>query len=85
MEPSVLTDLGVKLFEGYEDPNHHRPLKMGEVGCFLSHYRVWQKILENNQTRVLIIEDDARFESNFSQRFKNTLKQADIIGGYDLL
>lgn len=34
--------LGIFQLEGYADPYHKRSLKFGEIGCFLSHYYLWQ-------------------------------------------
>ena len=38
-----------------------RPMKWGEVGCFLSHYQIWIEIIEKKLKLVLILEDDAEF------------------------
>jgi len=34
-------------------------LNPGQIGCVLSHARMWQRIVDENLTRVLILEDDA--------------------------
>lgn len=39
-------------------------LRPGVVGCFYSHYRLWQKCLELNEP-ILIFEDDVLFERNY--------------------
>lgn len=44
-------------------PRLHRPrypfsLTPGEIGCFLSHRRVWQSLLDGDLDAALIIEDD---------------------------
>jgi collagen beta-1,O-galactosyltransferase len=39
--------MGVHQLPGYLDPYHKRPLKLGEIGCFLSHYNVWKDVLQN--------------------------------------
>lgn len=54
----------------WEDPGsdnewYQRPLKMGEIGCSLSHYRVWQQIQREKIERALILEDDAILSENF--------------------
>jgi GR25 family glycosyltransferase involved in LPS biosynthesis len=38
-----------------------RNMTAGEVGCFLSHMGILQKILNNKYERSLILEDDAKF------------------------
>ncbi|NVK12072.1 MAG: glycosyltransferase family 25 protein [Gammaproteobacteria bacterium] len=35
-----------------------RPMSNVEVACYLSHYRLWQRVLDENQP-ALILEDDA--------------------------
>lgn len=40
------------LYKGY-------PMTPGELGCFASHYLLWQKCIENNKP-MIIIEDDAQ-------------------------
>jgi collagen beta-1,O-galactosyltransferase len=47
------------------DPFTKRPLKLGEIGCFLSHYKVWNDVVENNYERVVVLEDDVVFEPSF--------------------
>ena len=60
-----LRPLQVKQLEGYQDPYLKRPLKMGEIGCFLSHYFIWEEMIAKNLQRVIVLEDDLRFKPNF--------------------
>ncbi|XP_055855692.1 glycosyltransferase 25 family member [Episyrphus balteatus] len=85
LDINIIKDMGIELFEGYEDPYHHRQMTMGEIGCFLSHYRIWEKMIANNQKEVLIIEDDIRFESYFTDRAVSILEQARNTGEFDLI
>lgn len=32
------------LLPGYQDPYSGRTLTKGEVGCFLSHYAIWEEV-----------------------------------------
>lgn len=36
--------MGIHMLPGYSDPYHGRPLTKGELGCFLSHYKVWEEV-----------------------------------------
>ena len=36
-----------------------RALSKGEIGCALSHIKLWEKLLEGNSERMLIFEDDS--------------------------
>jgi predicted O-linked N-acetylglucosamine transferase (SPINDLY family)/GR25 family glycosyltransferase involved in LPS biosynthesis/glycosyltransferase involved in cell wall biosynthesis len=43
--------------------------KHGEIGCCLSHMKMWQTIVEENISSVLIMEDDVDCDEHFKQRF----------------
>ncbi len=46
-------------------PNYlHRVLKPGVIGCFYSHYDLWKKCVDLNET-ILIFEDDVQIKRNF--------------------
>ncbi|CAK5110729.1 unnamed protein product [Meloidogyne enterolobii] len=49
---------------GYLDPWHKRPMKLGEIGCFLSHYKVWKDVVANGYDRAIVLEDDMKFTQN---------------------
>ena len=36
-----------------------RDMTLGEIGCTLSHARIWKKIVDENISNALILEDDA--------------------------
>lgn len=80
-----LQELGVKFLDGYADPYHNRPMTMGEIGCFLSHYQIWEEIVKREQSEVLILEDDLRFDTYFKQQTINLIEEAREIGGWDLM
>ena len=40
-------------------------MTMGEIGCFLSHHRIWTDMLTRGYRQVMILEDDVHFESWF--------------------
>lgn len=45
----------------WRDPFKNRRLTKGEVGCFLSHYDAWKKVIELNETTI-IFEDDVTID-----------------------
>ena len=45
------------------------------VGCWLSHVSIWKNIIKNNETNVLILEDDAYPTNNFNEKLKKIWKQ----------
>lgn len=81
----VLHEKGIELMPEYLDPYHKRPMKMGEVGCFLSHYTIWERMIEKNLQEVLILEDDIKFEPYFREHAVQLMKEARSVGGYDLI
>lgn len=44
LNSSIMRSLGVDLLPGYQDPYSGRTLTKGEVGCFLSHYSIWEEV-----------------------------------------
>ena len=47
----------------------------GEIGCALSHYKMWEKIIINKYENVLILEDDIDINNNFENILENYYKQ----------
>lgn len=57
----------------YRDPIKNRTMTFGEIGCFLSHYKIWKDMIENNYQDAIIFEDDVRFEVNLVNKWKDIL------------
>lgn len=85
LSKEYLEEIGVQYLPGYADPFHNRPMTKGEVGCFLSHFWVWEKQVTDNLNEVLVLEDDIRFEPFFKQRAQGIMAEARRIGGWDLM
>ncbi|XP_053623852.1 glycosyltransferase 25 family member [Plodia interpunctella] len=79
-----LREYSVTLMPNYEDPYHKRPMKAGEVGCFLSHYYIWEEIVKNKYAKTLILEDDVYFVPYFRHRLVALLDELKDIK-WDLL
>uniref|UniRef100_A0AC35U0R8 Glycosyltransferase 25 family member n=2 Tax=Rhabditophanes sp. KR3021 TaxID=114890 RepID=A0AC35U0R8_9BILA len=54
----------ITFLPGYKDPIYKRPMKMGEIGCFMSHYGIWAEVISKVLSRVIVFEDDIRFSKN---------------------
>ncbi|PAV86727.1 hypothetical protein WR25_14169 [Diploscapter pachys] len=67
----------IKQLPSYLDPFHKRPMKTGEIGCFLSHYRIWKDVVQRKLSRVIVFEDDLRFASFGLERIKELLEDLD--------
>lgn len=51
------------------------PLSGGQLGCFASHYLMWQTVATGNEP-VVILEDDARIDMARFQEFLRNIQQA---------
>jgi collagen beta-1,O-galactosyltransferase len=69
----------------YADPYHKRPMTLGEIGCFLSHYNIWREIVRNGYETTLVLEDDIRFESFFRSKVLNVMTEVKRVSGWDLV
>lgn len=81
-----LYDEGVRLIPEYENMFDQRPMRLGEVGCFLSHYKIWEHIVDYGLDEVLVLEDDIIFEHYFTQMTGEALSEArSLIKDFDLI
>ncbi|XP_076008901.1 procollagen galactosyltransferase 2 [Genypterus blacodes] len=70
LNTSQLQALGIEMLPGYKDPYSGRVLTRGEIGCFLSHHSIWTQMIERGLQKVLVLEDDVRFEPRFKRRMQ---------------
>ncbi|XP_072488682.1 inactive glycosyltransferase 25 family member 3 isoform X2 [Notamacropus eugenii] len=75
LNSSTIKSLGVDLLPGYYDPYSGRTLTKGEVGCFLSHYSIWEEMVTRGLEQVLVFEDDVRFEASFRMRLERLMEE----------
>ncbi|XP_076821530.1 procollagen galactosyltransferase 1-like [Clavelina lepadiformis] len=76
MNTSYLKGLGIDMLPGFVDPYHGRTaLTRGEIGCFLSHYYIWQEVVEKGYKQVIVLEDDVRFENAFSRKLGHVMNE----------
>jgi len=62
-------------------PNLHAPyypfqLRPGEIGCFLSHRRIWKKMVDESIPHLLILEDDIEMLPNFDESLRCAIEMA---------
>ena len=73
-----LTNEIIELFQGNDFGN-----KKGVIGCALSHYNLWKKLIEDKETNYyLIFEDDIQEYYKLNQTIKeyqNEMKEKEII------
>ncbi|SEK68753.1 glycosyl transferase, family 25 [Colwellia chukchiensis] len=56
-------------------------LSLGEIGCYMSHRKIWQLMLDEGIEFAVVLEDDLVIKDKFRQLFAqiDTLKQFDLI------
>ncbi|XP_026315231.1 glycosyltransferase 25 family member [Hyposmocoma kahamanoa] len=85
LTPQIIHDLHIHVMPKYEDPYHKRPMKLGEIGCFLSHYYIWRRVVLNGYRRVLVLEDDINFVPNFKEEFSEFMDNLERIFAWDFV
>jgi len=45
--------------------SYHKPLLNGEIGCYISHLRAWQWLLDSGFEHAIILEDDVTLGATF--------------------
>ena len=56
-----------------DNPWWSRPLKLGEIGCAISHWLCWQKAAADAANPALILEDDIVLADHFAARLQSCL------------
>ncbi|XP_074596200.1 procollagen galactosyltransferase 2-like [Brevipalpus obovatus] len=79
LSKDYLIENNIALMGDCLDSDAKMPMKIGEVGCFLSHYQIWQEVVERNYSRVIIFEHDVRFEREFRTKW---MKHLEHLEGY---
>lgn len=70
---------GFSVNHKWRDPFKFRRITKGEVGCFISHYTAWQKVVASNEL-TLILEDDCILDvQNYDEKkIKKIFEENDI-------
>lgn len=61
----------------------HEDLSPGAVGCYLSHLKVWQRVVANRAPVALVLEDDARLPADMRHQVQKAL--AAVPADWDLI
>lgn len=59
------------VIEDWYDKIKRRKMTVSEIGCALSHYKIWETIVTEKIDKALILEDDVVFLENFNEEYKN--------------
>jgi glycosyl transferase, family 25 len=87
INPQDLPGFGLFQWEVPSDnPWWSRPLKLGEIGCAISHWMCWQKAAADAANPALILEDDAVLPDHCAARLSSRLARlAAVDPHWDLL
>ena len=87
IDPDNLPDFGLYPWEIKSDnPWWSRPLKLGEIGCAISHWMCWQRAAADAADPALILEDDAVLPDHCAARLQLHLARLSTIDPHwDLL
>ncbi|NOU50178.1 glycosyltransferase family 25 protein [Pseudoalteromonas sp. JBTF-M23] len=55
----------------------YRPLSKGEIGCYMSHRKAWQAIVDNKHPYAIVMEDDFRLVGDLHNVFA-TIEQLPV-------
>ena len=71
-------DVGVDIIELFKGNDFGS--RKGFIGCALSHYNLWKKLLESSDEYYYIMEDDVSIEPDFHEKIKSVdFKKYDIL------
>ena len=64
----------------------NRPLKLGEIGCAMSHWHCWRRAAALKADRTLVLEDDVALVTGFERQLDLRLAALEAVDpGWDLL
>jgi glycosyl transferase family 25 len=53
---------------------YHKTLTAGEIGCYMSHRKAWEKIIEENLDFAVVLEDDFLLNGSIEELVDNIAK-----------
>lgn len=64
------------------NPRYPHALRRGEIGCFLSHRKAWQAMIDQKLDAALILEDDVTFDPDCLREAINFVLENMVAGDY---
>lgn len=81
-----LKNEGIRVIPHYEHLRQKRPMRLGDVGCLWSHYKIWEEIVDKQLKEVLILQDGVTFERYFRFLAQSALDKArTLLTNYDFI
>jgi collagen beta-1,O-galactosyltransferase len=87
IDPGHLPGFGLYHWQLTSDnPWWNRPLKLGEIGCAISHWMCWHKAVADAADPALFVEDDIVLRTGFAARLQTGIERLSVIDPHwDLL
>lgn len=81
-----LLDQGIRVIPEFKRITDDRSIRLGDIGQFLSHYQIWESVVDNDLDAVLVIQDNIIFEHYFMFMAFAAIQEANtLLETYDLL
>ena len=80
--PQIGVSQRVVIFGTEKNPRYPHALRRGEIGCFLSHRKAWQAIIDQKLDAALIVEDDVTFDPDCLREAINFVLENMVAGDY---
>lgn len=64
---NLIGEYGLSTLKQNKRIHHHQFNTMGAIGCYMSHIKTWEKILNSKCKYGLIFEDDIEFNNNMTE------------------
>lgn len=80
LDENYLQEMGINMLPDYVDPYSQRPLTWGEIGCFMSHFHIWNDVIEKGYDKVIVMEDDVRFQTSFVRKVTDLMERIAAAG-----
>lgn len=75
LNENYLDEMGINMLPDYIDPYSQRALTWGEIGCFMSHFHIWNDVIEKGYDKVIVLEDDIRFQTSFVRKITDLMER----------
>ena len=82
LDTHIITQDGIEFAKKSDIIYTH--LTLGAIGCAMSHKAIYQKIIDENINRCLILEDDITFDDKFNEKIKEIENQFENGFDFDL-
>ena len=77
--PFIYKDYGFSLYPAGRFYTDYFSTSKGAIGCYISHWKIWQEIINSNVEYGIVFEDDVIVEDMFSVIKSNIKIDADFI------